>query len=139
MKIQHNQDGDFLLPPPKKVDRKSRTSKNANEQINENFLRLNKDYTFRAVSKEYSDNKINDINDEQYNYNIINFFVIEILERINCRYEDFFSYSLNLCKKNLPNKEDIDDILQMSYLLNKTIVSKELIFMKYIDLDVVRI
>ena len=66
---------------------------------------------------------INYINDEQYNYNIINFLVIEILERINGRYEDFFSYSLNLCKKNLPNKEDIDDILQMSYLLNKTIVS----------------
>ena len=127
MKIQHNQDGDILLPPPTiKTDRKSRNSKYVDEQINENYLRLDKDYTFRAVSKEYSDNKLNDITEEQKNYNIINFLIIEVLEKINCRYEDFFSYSLNLCKKFLNNKEDIDDTLQMLYQINKTIISKEL-------------
>ena len=136
MKIQHNQDGDILLPPPTiKTDRKSRNSKYVDEQINENYLRLDKDYTFRAVSKEYSDNKLNDITEEQKNYNIINFLIIEVLEKINCRYEDFFSYSLNLCKKFLNNKEDIDDTLQMLYQINKTIISKEL----YLNSQILRV
>ena len=127
MKIQHNQDGDILLHySTPKTDRKSRNSKYVDEQANEKYLRIDKDYNFRPVSKEYSDNKLSDIIEEQNDYKITNFLAIEVLEKINCPYEDYFNYSLNMCKKLTVGKEEIDKLLQMLYQINKTIISKDL-------------
>ena len=123
MKIQHNQDGDILLPH---LTQKTRTSKYLDVQTNEKYLRIDKDYNFRAVSQEYSEDKINDIIDEEKNYDIINSLAIEILEKINGPYEDYFTYSLNMCKKLIIDKEGIDNLLQMLYQFNKTIISKDL-------------
>lgn len=62
MKIQHNQDGDILLHDlEQKGNRIARNSKFLDDQVNEKYLRIDKDYNFRAASKEYSEDKINDI------------------------------------------------------------------------------
>ena len=62
MKIQHNQDGDILLPYlMPKTDRESRNSQYLGVQVSENYLRIDKDYNFREVSKKYSEDKLNDI------------------------------------------------------------------------------
>ena len=128
MKIQHNQDGDILLHDlEQKGNRIARNSKFLDDQVNEKYLRIDKDYNFRAASKEYSDDKINDIIGEQKNYKITNLLAIEILDKIiNCPYEDYFSYSLNMCKKLSINQKEIDNKLQNFYQINKTIFPKDL-------------
>ena len=128
MKIQHNQDGDILLHDlEQKGNRIARNSKFLDDQVNEKYLRIDKDYNFRAASKEYSEDKINDIIGEQKNYKITNLLAIEILDIIiNCPYEDYFSYSLNMCKKLSINQKEIDNKLQNFYQINKTIFPKDL-------------
>ena len=95
MKINHEQDGDILLPKLiKKIERKTRNTNHEDEQIDEQYFRIDKTYNFRNVNKDYIEEKNNDIIEEYQNYNNINLLVIEVLEKINCPFEDVFSYTV---------------------------------------------
>ena len=127
MKINHEQDGDILLPKLKqKTNRKTRNTKLEDEQIDEKYFRIDKTYNFRNIDQDYIEEKNNNIIEENKNYNNINSLVIEILEKINCPFEEVFSYSLNMCKKLNVNDNDIKELTEMLFQINKTITSKEL-------------
>ena len=127
MKINHEQDGDILLPKLiKKIERKTRNTNHEDEQIDEQYFRIDKTYNFRNVNKDYIEEKNNDIIEEYQNYNNINLLAIEVLEKINCPFEDVFSYSLNMCKKLNVTDDEIKELCEMLFQINKTIKSKDL-------------
>ena len=50
MKINHEQDGDILLPKLKqKTNQKTRNTKNEDEQIDEKYFRIDKTYNLRNI------------------------------------------------------------------------------------------
>ena len=131
MKIQHNQDNDILLPNIIN-DIKPKKTEYIDDKINKNYLRIDRDYNLRAVNKEYIKEKNDNIIISKENYNNINHIVIKILEKINCPYEDIFNYSLNLCKKLVVNKKDVELSYDIFYQINKNIDVRELYFNKKI-------
>lgn len=131
MKLLKNPKLDILIPRLSDkffFEVQNRTSSQRESRINpkkDKYLQIDGSYIFKEADENYIQNLTKNIGVTNDNYDNICAIINEILKRtINTSFDDVFDYSLKLCKQINVEKESIEQLFKMFFMMNQSINTK---------------
>ena len=134
MRLSKNLKLELLLPKAKDnnlfiVDKRSSNSIGAKEiKIGERYLKIDGNYSIKAIDGDYLEKIRMHIGEEAQNYEYIYSLINEIFKKnIFSNFEDIFDYSFKISKQLVENKDLVELMLQQLLKLNQTYFSQTLL------------